>query len=246
MARLTSSLVVTPDAEALAEEACRRVADRIGAASERCRIALAGGSTPKRLYRLLASDESIDWKRVELFWGDERMVPPDHEDSNYRMARQTLIDHVPIPETQVHRIETERGAERARVAYAEQLEPLDLVLLGMGTDGHTASLFPGGADGDGVVITESPAPPHERISLGLDVINAAGEVLMLVSGKAKASRFAEVYGDWQGKRASLPAARVRPKRLVWLLDEAAASELPEDVVSGARAERKVEDNEQRS
>jgi 6-phosphogluconolactonase len=223
-------VIVVADAEALASVAADRIVSAIAGSARPFRLALAGGSTPKRLYAKLAKDERVDWKRVELFWGDERVVPPDHEKSNYRMVREALLDHISIPTAQVHRIEVEQGGVDAASDYFTLVDdrPLDLVLLGMGDDGHTASIFPDSEDATGVYVTRSPVPPTERVTLALDVINRAEEALLLVSGVNKSERLAEVYEQWHGRQAAvLPAARVRPGRLSWLVDEGAATELPE-------------------
>lgn len=225
-------LVVVADPEALATVAAQRVVAAIEG-KERFRLALAGGSTPERLYAKLAADARIDWSVVELFWGDERLVAADHEHSNYRMVRRALLDHVEIPAENVHRIQGELPPTEAAEAYQRVLgaTPLDMVLLGMGGDGHTASLFPGQTDGRGVVVTESPVPPTGRVSLALDVINASREAMFLVAGSGKAERLAQVYAQLQDEsqiqgEPRLPAAMVRPQRLSWLVDEAAAEKLP--------------------
>ena len=142
------------DVEALAREGARRIAEaarRSITARGRFVLALAGGTTPRKLYKILATAEGIDWRHVEIFFGDERMVELDHPDSNYRMARETLLDQVPIPPAQVHAVPTHLPVEEAAAAYEAtlrqvlgQTEPrLDWALLGMGPDGHTASIFPG-------------------------------------------------------------------------------------------------------
>jgi len=226
------------DAAALAAGAAELVTSLMAAAIAargRCSLALAGGSTPKALYRQLAAGSAgaIDWSRVHVYFGDERAVPPDSPSSNYRMAAEALLDQVPIPPAQIHRIAGELPAAEAAAAYAAEIAaalPLDLVLLGMGDDGHTASLFPGGAiDGDAAVIaTTSPVAPASRISLALHTINDAGAVLFLISGAGKAARLAEVWRELGGDHPTLPAACVRPGRgsLYWLVDRDAAAELP--------------------
>jgi len=208
--------------------------DRRGA----CRIALAGGSTPADLYRTLAAEpwrDRIPWASLHVFWGDDRCVPPDHPDSNARMARETLLDRVPIPPAQVHPVDGTLPPTEAAAEYAADLggEPLDVVLLGMGGDGHTASLFPGelsGAAAGPVVATRSPSPPPDRVSLALETLNAAGRVLFLVTGRSKARRIREIARQLLQPVApeTLPAARVRPVsgEARWFLDSDAASELP--------------------
>ena len=221
-------------AAVVAEEVSLAVAEQ-GA----CRIALAGGGTPRALYLRLAGDpwrDRIEWGAMHVFWGDERCVPPDHPASNARMAREALLDQVPVDPAKVHPIDGTRPADEAAEAYAEVLgdAPLDLVLLGMGDDGHTASLFPGMPPSGGrqalVVATRSPRPPPDRVTLSLGAINGARRVIFLVTGGAKASRVAEVERQLRDPlgRATLPAAMVRPRHgpALWFLDSAAAADLP--------------------
>ncbi|MEZ4439704.1 MAG: 6-phosphogluconolactonase [Polyangiaceae bacterium] len=226
-------ILVAPDVEALAARAAELVAARIAEGS--CRLALAGGNTPRPVYRRLAERPELPWSGVEIFFGDERLVPPDDPASNEGMARATLLDALPAPGPRVHRIETERGAEGAATHYATLLsKPLDLVLLGMGGDGHTASLFPGGPlDGAAVIATESPVPPHRRVSLSLSTLNAADQVVLLVAGEDKATRLAEAFAQRVRPMTErrLPVALLAPRgELWWLLDAAAASALPSSVM----------------
>ena len=202
------------------------------------RLGLAGGSTPRGLYAKLASEpcrSRIDWTRVEIFWGDERCVPPDHADSNFRMANELLISRLDIPKESVHRIRGELGPERAAKRYAEELiaatgedvPRFDLVLLGMGDDGHMASLFPDTPDLTAerrmVIPTVSPKSPNERVSLSLRTINAARAVVFLVAGESKAEKLAEVWKAPE-PRSDLPASLVAPERgrLLWLVESEAA------------------------
>jgi 6-phosphogluconolactonase len=207
-------------------------------------IGLAGGSTPRLLYALLtqpARIAQIDWSRVQVFWGDERCVPPDDTESNYLMARQALLDHVPLPAENVHRIFGELAPEQAarkvelelrQVFPGMTLPRFDLVLLGLGEDGHTASLFPGSPaldeTGRWVVPVEHavpPAPLVTRISLTLPVINSADYVLFLVSGLGKAGILSRVLQNFH-RSDLLPAQRVQPDhgRLLWAVDSMAAAE----------------------
>ncbi len=232
----TPTVRLEADGEAVARAALEHVIEAATAAAQErgtFRIALAGGSTPRRLYQLLASPEAsgrIDWSRWQIFFGDERAVPPDHEKSNYRMAREAFLDNVPIAADNVHRIHGELPREQAARAYAETLgtEPLDLVLLGMGDDGHTASLFPGSPALEekerAVVTSESPVPPRERVSLSLPTIDAARAVLFLVTGAGKADRLAQMLGERKSGAPKLPSARIAPKsgELFLYVDEAAA------------------------
>jgi 6-phosphogluconolactonase len=204
-------------------------------------IALSGGSTPRRLYEDLTAPHiahQIVWPAVHVFFTDERAVPPDHADSNYRMAREALLSRVPIPQENVHRMageaadldrEAEACAGALRAPFAGEAPRLDLVLLGMGEDGHTASLFPGGPELDepSRLVTTSRAPGGmARLTLTLPVINAAHVVAVVVSGEKKAGMVQRVLGS-AARDEGLPIQRVRPVtgRLVWLLDEAAASQI---------------------
>jgi 6-phosphogluconolactonase len=233
-------------ARAAAEELTRRAADAVRARA-RFSVALSGGSTPRRLYRLLADPaqpfrDRIDWSATHFFWGDERHVPPDHPDSNYRMAREALLDVVPVPAGNVHRMRGEE-ADAARAAAEHEAElraffssdfsdqpRFDLVLLGLGADAHTASLFPGGE-----AVRERErwvvAPWVEklaswRLTLTPPVLNRAAAVIFLVQGEEKAEAVRAVLeGDPDPDR--YPAQVVRPENgdLLWLVDDAAASGL---------------------
>jgi 6-phosphogluconolactonase len=239
-----SRVVVLPSTETLARVAAERVvaaASAAIAARGRFLIALAGGSTPKALYQLLATPEfaaRIDWPRVHAYWGDERCRPPEHPESNYRMIREALLDHVPIPAAQVHRMRGEDDPVQAAAAYEADLRAVfpdghprfDLVLLGMGTNGHTASLFPHltavRERARWVVAEFVPEVAMWRITLTPVAINAAAEVLFLVAGADKAAMLARVL---EGPRAvdELPSQVVAPEggTLTWLLDVAAAASL---------------------
>lgn len=208
-------------------------------------VALSGGSTPRSLYPLLAAGKfarSIDWSRVHLFWGDERCVPPDDPRSNYRMVRESLLDGVSIPPANVHRIHGDEDPKVAATRYEQELRTFfgstgadgpprvgfDLVLLGMGEDGHTASLFPGLP-----AVTEQvrwvmaqfvEVVSMWRITLTPVVINAAKHVIFLVSGAEKAERLREVL-EGSAQPEVLPAQMIKPVhgQLLWLVDDAAAS-----------------------
>ncbi len=206
-------------------------------------VALSGGETPRALYALLAAPgraERVEWPRVQVFWSDERCVPPDDPASNYRMAREGLLDRVPLPAENVHRIRGEAAPAEAAAAYEAELRRvlagsgglprLDLVLLGLGADGHTASLFPGqGAVREArrfVVAERVPALGAWRVTLTPVAIGAAAEVIFLVSGREKAGALRRVL---EGPRDpdALPAQAIAPRggALRWLVDAAAASEL---------------------
>ncbi len=226
------------NASALVEAVARLIAKRIMEQVEErgnCRLALAGGNTPRPVYQRLAQADlagTIEWTHVHVFWGDERCVPSNDDASNYRMAYSALLAHVPVTEANVHRIEGERGPAEAARRYAETLgdQPLDVVLLGMGSDGHTASLFPDAPDlatAERVIPTHSPVAPVDRVSISLRAINGAREVYLLVSGADKAERLAEVLQQIESGEPTLPTARVQPRSglLYWLTDAAAAQEL---------------------
>lgn len=185
-----------PDADAL----LRAAASRIAAAAERAirargrfLVVLAGGDTPRGAYRLLR-ELPAGWPGWQVYFGDERCLPPDDPARNSRMAGEALLDHVPIPRSQLHYIPAERGARAAAAAYADSLRGIgifDMVLLGLGEDGHTASLFPGGDWGtapdapDVLAVFDAPKPPPERVSLSAARLGRAHEVLFLVAGAAK-------------------------------------------------------------
>jgi 6-phosphogluconolactonase len=203
-------------------------------------VALAGGNTPRRVYELLASDDfsnRIEWSKVNLFFGDERCVPPNHPESNYGMVYTSLIASVDIPPGNVHRIVGESDPEKNAAAYEKELRGFfnklswprfDLVLLGMGEDGHTASLFPRSdavkEESRWVVATRMEQTKQDRITLTAPVFNHAAHVVFLVTGGAKAKRLSEVVqGAPDPER--LPAQLVIPLdgSLEWLVDRAAAS-----------------------
>ncbi|MCJ2543161.1 6-phosphogluconolactonase [Thermostichus vulcanus] len=201
-------------------------------------VALAGGSTPKKLYAALAETDGIPWQNIWLIWGDERYVPPDHPDSNYRMVRQALLERVGIPAEQVLPMPTQAGDPAQDASqYEAQLKQvfrqessgdwpqLDLVLLGIGEDGHTASLFPGTealqVQDRWVTVGQKDGEP--RLTLTYPVLNQATQVVFLVTGANKAPILKEVLTT----EAHLPCQGVNPRgRLLWLLDAAAAAQLP--------------------
>lgn len=238
----TPEIKVLPDPAGVAREA----ADRIVAAAREAiddhgsfSLALSGGSTPRKLHDLLASDayrNRIDWVNVEVFFGDERCVPPDHDDSNYRMAKETLLDRVPIPGDNVYRMRGELDPDEAAKQYGLMLKEkfadggLDLVLLGMGADGHTASLFPGTEavhEREHRVVANyaehSTTGKSWRITLTAPFINRARHVMLLVAGADKAARLSEVLeGPSDPQRLPVQLIRPDPGQLTWLLDAKAA------------------------
>lgn len=234
-------ITVAADADALASLAAAeiaRTATRAAEARGLAAVSLAGGATPRRTYQRLAEPEEhegVPWEKVLFFFGDERCVPPDHPDSNTRMVREALLARLPIPAANVFRMAGEaEDPERAAAAYEAELRQelgpaprLDLAILGMGADGHVASLFPGSPvleERQRLVCATAGGPPEpRRLTLTLPALCAARAVLFLVSGAEKADTVAEVLA---GRRPELPAARVRPEGLVhWLLDREAASRI---------------------
>jgi 6-phosphogluconolactonase len=242
-----NELIILPDPAALAAEGARRfaaLAREAITARGRFSVALAGGNTPRAMYEQLAQPpfkDAIDWANTHIFWSDERYVPPDDPESNFRMARDALLAHVPIPAAHIYPAPTVGATpEAAAEAYSQTLIALfgvelprfDLILLGLGPDGHTASLFPGAPEltsppsGLVIAVHDAPKPPPTRISFTLKLINAAAVVIVLVSGAEKAMVLREVLrGPLDPAR--LPAQGVRPAQgaLVWLVDQAAAKQL---------------------
>ena|SRR5579871_1073857 len=235
--------IVAPDADALAQRAAERITARFRAARGRIAFCLTGGSSPERLYELLAGKPyrgSLPWDRIHIFLGDDRYVPYDDPLSNFGMARRLLLDHVPLPPGNIHPIPTGAGnvAEDAlryqtelRGFYgAQQLDPkrplFDVVLMGVGDDGHTASLFPGRSELDETqrwvvgVPQAGMAPLVPRITLTFPALASTRDMLFLVNGRGKREIVARILSG-----ADLPAARARSQGdLVWLLDRDAQPE----------------------
>lgn len=240
---VTPEIHVAGDPEAVARAAGQAVLELIaGAVAGRGRafLSLAGGTTPEPLYRVLAAAgrAAAPWDRVDWLFGDERCVEPSSPDSNYGSAKRTLLDPLGVAADRVHRIEGERRPparaaelyeERLRAVFGSSDPGFDIALLGIGPDGHTASLFPGSGALDEtrrwVVAVRAPEgyEPAERITVTLPVLNGAGAVVFLATGANKAAAVAAVVGGTP-EGLHLPAARVRPRsgRLLWFLDEAAA------------------------
>jgi 6-phosphogluconolactonase len=246
--RATPNLQVFADASEVARAAALRfieIARESIAARGRFSVALAGGSTPKRVYELLATDElsrELDWSKVHIFFGDERTVPPDDAESNYRMANEALLARVALPEQNVHRMRGEGDAVANARLYEDELRgyfdgedwpPFDLIMLGMGDDGHTASLFPEtrALDVSAAWVTANWVEKFDtfRVTLTVPAINHARHVMFVVTGASKAERLEEVlYGARDPRR--LPSQLIQPREgaLAWFLDEAAAKQLRKD------------------
>jgi 6-phosphogluconolactonase len=222
------------------EQAARSIAER-----GRFLVALNGGGTPTRLFELLATEyrDKVDWDKVHVFWGDERCIPPDDPGSSYGQARDALLSHVPIPDSNIHRVKGDLEPAEASKEYALTLSlfaahpfdfpRFDLVYLGMGEDGHTASLFPGSP----VDVTEATLSvtanyqdrPANRVTITQLVFNQAHMVAFMATGEKKANILAEVLSDRYNPEL-LPAQRIEPKdgQLIWLVDESAAHKLPKE------------------
>jgi 6-phosphogluconolactonase len=229
-----------PNFESFSQAAAELVMEQSKKAIEargRFSLVLSGGSTPRRTYELLATKTfrtSIEWDKVHIFWGDERCVPPDDPRSNERMARETFLDHVSIPQEQIHPIRCGSSPQQSAQAYESTLKAFfgdhdpsfDTVLLGLGVDGHTASLFPGSPalkeNKRWVVATHSGNEDFERVTLTPVLINRAMNVVFLVAGKEKARILREVTED-AAVGDPLPARLIRPAggQLVWLVDKQA-------------------------
>jgi 6-phosphogluconolactonase len=248
--RLRVNYYVEPDSATLALRAAQYFAEMVGeavAGRGRARIAISGGSTPKAALALLADPAQptrsrMPWDKLEIYWVDERCVPPDDADSNYRMTREELLDHVPLSAGQIHRIEGELDPEQAAARYESELRNsfrlegaetprFDLVALGMGPDGHTASLFPYTAALHelGRLVTANHVQNKDawRVTLTWPVINQAASVFFLIGGAEKAEILKEVYlGPRDPER--LPSQLIRPSSgiLTLILDKAAAAFLP--------------------
>jgi 6-phosphogluconolactonase len=206
-------------------------------------VALNGGNTPTHLFQLLASEyrDKVDWSRARVFWGDERCVPPDDPGSSYGQAKEILLNQVAVPERNIYRIKGELDPAAASTEYAQTLRlfaddqlafpHFDLVYLGMGEDGHTASLFPGSR----VDVTEAVIPvsakyqdrPANRVTMTQVVFNQARMVVFMATGEKKANTLAEVLSGRYNPDL-YPAQRIDPKdgQLIWLVDEGAAGRLP--------------------
>ncbi|MCS6828182.1 MAG: 6-phosphogluconolactonase [Caldilinea sp.] len=237
---------VAPSAEDLAHVACELIAAAATASIGRrqfFRVALAGGSTPRAVYRLLAQDSYMDFRRWQIFWSDERCVPPTSPESNYRMVKEELLDRLAEPPALVFRMAGEGDPDAAALAYERAVRELvppnsaagtgdtprfDLILLGMGVDGHTASLFPGTpALHERVrLVVANPAPTGQmRLTFTYPLINAARRVLILVSGAEKAATLRAVFtGPHDPVRYPVQGVRLVRGNLTWLVDKAAYGE----------------------
>jgi len=232
---------VFQDLEALSRAAAElftTIAKRCVAARGRFTVALSGGATPRRLYTLLGSTpyrENVEWKRAHVFWADERCVPGDHPESNFKLAVDAFLSSVSMPKENIHRIKGEEGPGRAAQDYEQEMRSFfgpalfpvfDLIILGAGEDGHAASLFPGSAslhERTRLALPVYLEPPKlNRVTLTLPVLNHAAEVLFLASGRAKAGVVHAIIKN--GNPMRYPAGLVQPVRgsITWFIDRQAA------------------------
>lgn len=239
-------IAIYPDIDTLSQQAAQyvvRIASESIAARGRFTIALSGGTTPRKLYSLLGTEpysSQIDWKLVDIFWGDERCVPPDNPDSNYLMAQEALLSKIPVPALQVHRMpadQPDRDAasqeytiEMQRTFGSNGIPAFDLIQLGMGPEGHTASLFPHQPslhEKQRLVMPVSvPKPPPDRLTFTPPLLNAARNILFLVTGSDKAEALHSVLeGEYHPEE--YPAQVVRPPNgeVLWMLDKEVAMNL---------------------
>ncbi|MAU26595.1 MAG: 6-phosphogluconolactonase [Muricauda sp.] len=205
-------------------------------------VALSGGSTPKTVFNVLAKEygDQIDWSKIQFYWGDERCVPPTDDESNFKMTFEHLFSKIEVPKENIHRILGESEPKREAMRYANLLEinldrvadipQFDLVILGMGDDGHTASIFPHEIElwhaNDHCVVATHPISGQKRVSINGKVINTAKEVAFLVTGPGKAEKVGEILNKEEGHE-KYPASLVNPKsgKLYWFLDQAAAQNI---------------------
>lgn len=205
-------------------------------------IALSGGNSPKALFKLLSKKyaDEIPWKRIHFWWGDERCVSPEDEESNYKMTFELLLSNIPIPKENIHRIKGEANPEEEAIRYSKEMENtlnsrgkdpvFDIILLGLGEDGHTASIFPDQLelfeDANCCAVTSHPITGQKRITITGNVLNNANQIFFLVTGESKALRVSEIMNDSEAAKL-LPAYYISPTNgeLIWFLDEEAASKI---------------------
>jgi 6-phosphogluconolactonase len=236
---------VLPDLEALSLRATSifvSASRNSIAAKKRFAVAISGGSTPRRLYSLLGSEayrHQVDWQHVHLFWADERCVPKEDGASNFRTAFDTLLSKISVPDENIHRIRGEEHPDKAARDYEEEIKKFfgmsespifDLIILGTGEDGHTASLLPGSKSLEETTRLAVPVylekPNRNRVTLTLPVLNNAARIVFLVSGPSKANIIHEILGK-EGRKGRYPAGLIRPSHghITWLIDQEAAGEL---------------------
>jgi len=240
---MTTSIKIYPSNKELAEDFASEIIDKIDDAfhsKKRLKIMLSGGNTPKMLFMQLAklSSKVKSWEHVHFYWGDERCVPPDNPESNFAMAKVELLDFLQIPEKNIHRILGENNPENEAIRYAEEISKIssfDLIMLGMGDDGHTVSIFPDNLDlmnsQNLCEVATHPKTGQKRITITGKVINTAKVVAFLITGKNKAGIIAEIFSK-TGTYQTYPASYIHPEKgeLMWLLDKEAASLIKQSTV----------------
>lgn len=231
--------IISQDPLATAQAFADFLAEQVNQQDE-IHIALSGGSTPKILFEMMADDyeEDIDWGKIHFWWGDERCVAPDHEDSNYKMTKERLFDQVSIPSAQIHRVRGEENPKQEALRYAEEIKeyvPLvngvpqfDIMLLGMGGDGHTASIFPHQMEllkaEEVCEVATHPESGQKRVTLTGPVIDQSRSICFLVTGEGKTEKVDEIFNQKEGY-LSYPAAHFNKENVVWFLDSAAAARI---------------------
>ena len=236
---MNSKIIVSNNVEELSEHFAHMLIQGIDAAIDKFNIALSGGSTPKAIFDYLAMNyqTKIDWNKIRFFWGDERCVPPDHPDSNYLMTFEHLFDKIKIPEQNIFRVDGDNkpeaevqrysGVIKKNIPSADNIPSFDLVMLGLGEDGHTASIFPDSIelinDKSICAVSQHPALCQKRITLTGTVINNAKKVIFLVTGEKKSEMVKNILNKNEGFE-KLPASHINPSEgeLIWLLDKEAA------------------------
>ena len=236
---------ILPDLEAISHQAASffvAISRNSIATKGRFAVALSGGSTPRRLYTLLGSDpyrDKVEWRHVHFFWADERCVPKEDDESNFRLAYEAFLSKITVPASNIHRVKGEEDPEKGAKDYEDDLRKFfgmsglpafDLMILGMGEDGHTASLFPGSKSLEETIRLAFPVymkrPKRDRVTLTLQVLNNSAQILFLVSGPSKAKIVHDVLGN-EGKTERYPAGLINPSNgnIVWLIDREAARNL---------------------
>jgi len=241
-----TEIVVFPTIDRLAENVAGLLNTKISEAAhgEYLTIALSGGSTPKRIFNYISSHDNgkTDWKKLKFFWVDERCVPPDDDESNFKMTRLSLLENIAIPDENIYRIYGEADPEKEAVRYSSMiaenvpfennLPRFDIILLGVGEDGHTASIFPGNTamfqSAKICEVATHPQSGQQRITLTGQVINNAGQVIFMVTGPDKAGIVAKILKD---ENTDLPATLVKPThgQLTWLIDSDAAKQITSEL-----------------
>ena len=235
-----AELNIKNNSEEVAREFASFLAEQINA-SDKINIALSGGSTPALLFDILAADyKELDWNKVHFYWGDERCVPPDDDESNFKMTKKHLLNHISMPVDNIHRVRGENDPGEEALRYAKHIHKklpskgsipkFDVIILGMGTDGHTASIFPHEMnllhEEEFCAVATHPESGQKRVTLTGNVINAAANICFLVTGASKNEKVREIFGQ-SGDYNSYPSSHIKAVsgKLYWFMDSAAAEGL---------------------